>query len=367
MKYLFIVGRNIELSVAEIKSYFEKEEINYEIISQVKNGILVETEKKFEKGVVENFGGVVSIGEVLVEGNFEKISRKLENEILYSVKGNKLNYVVFDFGGEIYEDVCLFLKRKFRAEKLKATEKKLTGRIELQGGKKVEKVSSNLIDEQYFVFGKFFGRIVENYDFVSAEKRDMEKPVRRSELSISPRLAKILVNLSQVKKGGTLVDPFCGVGTVLQEALLQGVKVIGIDKDKKAVGSARTNLNWFGFKRENYKLINDDSSSVKLPNSDGVATEPAFGELQRKIPTSETAREMNRKFENLMIKVLSNLKKSVKGKIAFTAPLIETNRGKISPDFNKIARETGLKIVLGPIQEFREKSIVGRNILVMER
>ncbi|MDD5012446.1 MAG: DNA methyltransferase [Candidatus Nanoarchaeia archaeon] len=365
-KYLFIVGRNIELSVAEIKSFFERERIGFRISAKIKNGVLIETEKVLPRGIIEQLGGTVSIGEVLTEGNFEKISRDLDREMLYSVTGNKLNYVVFNFGGKDFEEIESYLKIRFREERLKATEKKLTGRIELQSGKRVSKVSSNLIDEQYFVFENCFGRIIENYDFASAEKRDMGKPVRRSELSISPRLAKILINLSQVKKGETLLDPFCGIGTILQEALLQNIKVIGVDEDKTAVNNAKTNLKWFKFNESNYKLINDNSASVKIPNADGIATEPDLGELQKKIPTTEKAKELVRKYENLMIRVLKNLKKNVRGKIVFTAPLVETMKGKISPDFHRIANATGLKIVLGPIQEFREKSIVGRNILVVE-
>lgn len=365
-KYLFILGRNIELSVAEIKSFFEKEKIKFRIIARIKNGILIETEKVLQKGIIEHFGGVVSIGEVISDGDFEKISGELDNQTLYSVKGNKLNYVLFDFGGKDFDEVQDYLKRKFREERLKATEKKITGRIELQDGKRVSKVSSNLIDEQYFVFENNFGRIVENYDYISAEKRDMEKPVRRNELSISPRLAKILINLSQVKKGEILLDPFCGIGTILQEALLQDIKVIGVDEDKTAINNAKINLEWFKIKKENYQLINDDSSSVKIQKVNGIATEPDLGELQKKIPTTEKAKELVRKYENLMIRVLRNMKISVRGKIVFTAPLVETMKGKISPDFNKIASAAGLRIVLGPIQEFREKSIVGRNILVLE-
>jgi len=367
MKYLFIVGRNIELSVAEIKSFFGCEKIEFKIIGRIKNGILVETEKVLQKGIIEQLGGTVSIGEVISDGNFEKISNELDDKILYSVNGNKLNYVLFNFGGKNYEKLRDYLKQKFRNEELKATEKKITGRIELQNGGKVSKVSSNLIDEQYFVFLENFGRIIENYDFADAEKRDMKKPVRRNELSISPRLAKILINLSQAKRGEILLDPFCGIGTILQEALLQNIKVTGIDEDKSAVHNAKINLQWFGFKKENYKIISGDSSKISVPEKFSViVTEPDLGELQKKIPTTEKAKELVREYENLMIKVLKNLKKNVRTKIVFTAPLVETIKGKISPDFKKIANSTRLRIALGPIQEFREKSIVGRNILVME-
>ncbi len=367
MKYLFILGRNVDLSVAELKSFFEKEKINYKIISIVSNGVLLETAKNIDSGIIEKLGGTISIGEVIAEGNSEQIFKELDKQNLYSGTSNKLNYVIYDFNSKIFDDVHLYLKHRFKEEKMKATEKKLTGNIKLQSGEFVPNIASNLIQEQFFIFENNFGRIIGSCNYEKIEKRDMGKPVRRESLSISPRLAKILINLSQAKEDETLLDPFCGIGTILQEALLQKIKVIGVDRDKTAVDSAKMNLKWFNFSDKDYKLINEDSSKIKIQNVDAVATEPDLGELQKKIPNEEKAKQIISIFEKLMINVIKNLKKNVKGKIVFTAPLVKTKSTKISPDFKKIASQTGMKIARGfPIDEFREDSIVGRSILVLE-
>jgi tRNA G10 N-methylase Trm11 len=366
MKYIFILGRNVELSVEEVKSFLEKSEISFKIISKVSNGILVETEKKIEN-VVDKFGGVISVGEVIAEGNFKEISKQLDKQEIYFGKGNKLNYVVYDFDGKDFEDIRDYLKYRFKDEKLKATEKKAGGRIKLQGGDYASKVSSNLIDEQFFVFENCFGKIIEICDYEKIEKRDMEKPVRRNELSISPRLAKILINLSQVKSNETLLDPFCGIGVVLQEALLQNIKVVGIDVDKKAIVGAKQNLKWFKFDEKNYKLIDGDSSKIEIPKVSGIATEPDLGELQKKTPSPENAKKVIHGFEKLIIDVINNLKKNVNGKIVFTAPLVFSGKKKIACDFEKIAKETNLKIEEGfPIDEFRESSFIGRSVVVLK-
>jgi len=366
MKYLFILGRNIALSIEEVKSFFEREEIKFKINSTAKNGILIEINEKLASGIINKFGGVISIGEVLADG--EEIFKELKNKTLYSGNSNKLNYVIFDFNGKNFEQISIYLKKRFREEGLKATEKKLTGILKLQGGGEISNLSSKLINEKYFLFKENFGRINESCDYEKLEKRDMEKPVRRNELSISPRLAKILINLSQVKKGETLLDPFCGVGTILQEALLQNIKVIGVDKDKEAVKSARLNLKWFNFQEKDYNLINGDSSKLNIHKVQAIATEPDLGELQKGMPSEEKAKQIIAGFEKLIISVIKNLKKNVRGRIVFTAPLIQADRKRISCDFKKISSETGLKILRGfPIDEFRENSIVGRSILVMER
>lgn len=365
MKYIFILGRNVDLSVEEVKSFLEKEKIDFKIISKVSNGILIEVNKKLEN-IVDKFGGVISIGEVIAEGKFEEITKQLDKQELYFGKGNKLNYVIYDFNGKDFEDIQDYLKYRFKSEKLKATEKKVSGRIKLQNGDYASKVSSNLIDTQFFVFENCFGKITEFCDYEKIEKRDMEKPVRREELSISPRLAKILINLSQVKKDETLLDSFCGIGVVLQEALLQNIKVVGIDVDKKAISGAKQNLKWFKFDEKNYKLINGDSSKVEIPKVNVIATEPDLGELQKKKPSPEKAKEIISGFENLMISVLNNLKKNVIGKIVFTAPLVFSGKKKYSCNFEKIAKETGLIIEKGfPIDEFRESSFIGRSVVVM--
>jgi len=367
MRYLFILGRNVELSVAELKSFFAKEKINYKIISIVNNGILIETSQNLPNKIVEKLGGTISVGEVSASGTFEQISKELDSQNIYSGKSNKLNYVIYDFNGKNSEDLSLYLKTRFKEERLKATLKKLTGNVKLQGGGTAPNLCSNLIQKQYFIFENNFGEIIETCNYDKIEKRDMGKPVRRESLSISPRLAKILINLSEIKENETLLDPFCGIGTILQEALLQNIKVIGIDNDKTAIESAKLNLKWFNFSDKDYKLINEDSSKVKIQNIDAIATEPDLGELQKKIPNEEKAKQIISGFEKLMINVIKNLKKNVKGKIVFTSPLVQTKAKKISPDFKKIASQTGMKIAKGfPIDEFREDSIVGRSILVLE-
>ncbi len=365
MKYLFLLGRNPELSTEEVKSFLEKEEIKFRIIREINNGILIETDRKIPK-IIDRLGGTISIGEVLADGDAKDIIQELENKILYSVSRNKLNYIVYNFNGENPEEILSYLKRRFRDEGLKATEKKPTGRIKIQEGKEIPKVSSNLIDEQYFIFEDNFGRITQKSNYEEIEKRDMGKPVRRNELSISPRLAKIMINLSQIRKGETLLDPFCGIGTILQEALLQDIKVIGIDKDGKAIHDARLNLKWFKFRESNYRLINEDSSKIKISEIQGIATEPNLGELQKKSPSPEKAKQAINEFEELIIKVLRNLKRYVKGRIVFTAPLILAGKKRISCSLEKISSETGLNII-GNFNEFRENSIVGRSIIVAGR
>lgn len=349
MKYLFILGRNIELSIAEILSYFER--INNKIKNYTKkdNAILIEVEKEIEIDAIEKLGGTLKIGELI------------KDEICFSK--NKLNYVVWNFSDKTNE-IEEYLKDKFKKEKIKAIRKPLTGSISSQEGKRYRIVSSNLIDEEFFVFEENFGRIIQKCDYDEIEKRDMKKPVRRESLSISPRLAKVMINLSQVKKG-KLVDPFCGIGVILFEALLQEIPVIGVDVDENALDGAKKNLEWGKFK--DYQIIKSDSRRVEIRDAEVIVTEPDLGKILKKSSSDKEAESTLKNFEKLMMGVLGNLKKNVSGRIVFTAPYILTRNGRKSCNIEDITKRTGLKLVEGPFPEYREKQFVGREIFVLSK
>lgn len=373
MKYLFILGRNVELSLAEIFSYFEKENNEIKNYELEKNAVLLELEKPI-KNIIKHFGGVISIGEILCDGNAKGIINCLEKKELYFGTKNKFNYCLWNFAENSIDEISQYLKKRFRSEKLKATQKTLSNKIELQSGGKAQKITSKLINEEFFLFGKenlSFGKIIEKCDYEELEKRDMSRPVRRESLSISPRLAKIMINLSFVKKGEKLLDSFCGIGVILQEALLQEIEVIGIDKDKDAIGGAMKNLEYQNFSSKNYKLISGDSSKKQIQKVNVLVTEPDLGETMKKIPTKEKAQKMLKNYEDLMIKVLGNLSNSVLGKIVFTAPFIRIGKKRLSCNIEKILEKTDLQLstikdISFPIPEFRHNQIVGREIFVLE-
>ena len=363
MKYLFILGRNPELSAAELRSYFKRMGINVLDFAVKGNSVLAEFDKSLDAGAIDFLGGVISIGIVICRVN------EMDRKEVYMGEKNNFSYALWDFSSST-DDVREYLKKRFRKEKLKASEKKFREDLELQNSERGNKLSSK-VDEEYFVYENYFGKIIEKCDYKKIEERDMKKPVRRESLSISPRLAKIMINLSEVKEGGVLLDSFCGIGVILAEALSQEIVVIGIDKDRKAIEGCRENMKWFKFPEENYRLINEDSSRTRINPFDVMVSEPDFGETLRKIPSKETAQKMIKNYENLMISVMDNVKKYVRngrGRFVFTSPFIDVGKKRIGADFGRISSASGLKVVKGfPISEFRESQVVGREIIVLEK
>jgi len=108
---------------------------------------------------------------------------------------------------------------------------------------------------------------------------NMAKPHKRPFFypgSMSPKLARCMVNLSGVREGETLLDPFCGTGGILIEAGIIGARVIGADIDPKMVKGTEENLKYYGIK--DYKIIRADAKKLKLEKPvKAIVTDPPYG------------------------------------------------------------------------------------------
>ena len=94
--------------------------------------------------------------------------------------------------------------------------------------------------------------------------------------SMSPKLARCMVNLSRVKKGDLLLDPFCGTGGILIEAGLIGCKVVGSDIYWKMKNGTAINLEHYGI--TDYRTFNLDVRELKMYEKvAAVVTDPPYG------------------------------------------------------------------------------------------
>ncbi|CCJ34458.1 TRM11 family SAM-dependent methyltransferase [Caloramator australicus] len=98
-----------------------------------------------------------------------------------------------------------------------------------------------------------------------------KKPVQYCN-SLTSRVSRALVNIAVGKNLNLkVVDPCCGIGTVVLEALSMGIDIKGYDINYKVVKGARENLNFFNYpdaiKRSDIKDINEhfDAAIVDLP------------------------------------------------------------------------------------------------------
>ena len=94
--------------------------------------------------------------------------------------------------------------------------------------------------------------------------------------SMSPKLARCMVNLSRVKAGQLVLDPFCGTGGILIEAGLIGCKVVGSDVNWKMKNGTAINLEYCGIK--DYRTFHLDVRELKMYEKvASVVTDPPYG------------------------------------------------------------------------------------------
>lgn len=88
-------------------------------------------------------------------------------------------------------------------------------------------------------------------DIDAYAERDFGRPMRDAFVGmLPPKLAQIMINLAKPADDATILDPFCGTGVVLQEAMLMHNPVYGTDLSEKMIRYSRDNLNWIQEKEQ---------------------------------------------------------------------------------------------------------------------
>ncbi|MEK6949480.1 MAG: DNA methyltransferase [Nanoarchaeota archaeon] len=86
-------------------------------------------------------------------------------------------------------------------------------------------------------------KVDEYYESRRSHLRPMPSPI-----SLHPRLAKAMVNLTGAGEGEIILDPFCGSGGILIEAGLMGLRTEGFDISRKMIWKSMVNLRHYGIK-----------------------------------------------------------------------------------------------------------------------
>lgn len=98
-----------------------------------------------------------------------------------------------------------------------------------------------------------------------------------SPISLHPKVARALVNLSSIQENETILDPFCGTGGILLEAGLIGIRALGSDIEQKMVDGCKKTLNFYQIK--NYELYCCDIGEIpqRVSGVDAVVTDFPYG------------------------------------------------------------------------------------------
>ncbi len=123
----------------------------------------------------------------------------------------------------------------------------------------------------------YVGLLMSTIDRSQFENRKVQHRPFFSPISLHPKIARALVNLSCVKKNENLLDPFCGTGGILIEAGLIGAKIIGSDVENKMIDGCRKTLDFY--KIGKYELFCLDVGDIKkhVTEVDAVVTDMPYG------------------------------------------------------------------------------------------
>ena len=209
----------------------------------------------------------------------------------------------------------------------------------------------------------YIARTMVVYDSVLQQYRDESRPFISSE--ISPKVCRTLLNLAGARPGDTILDPFCGTGTLLIEAAMLGMKCIGVDIDPDQVQGTKSNLIWFARdsgQKIDFQVFRGDSrelSKIIDKQVDAVAFEPSLGPVLSGQPdmenAEETIKELTQLYHDALIQIAEILRPD--GRIAMTLPVVISKTGPLSIDIKRMVKGTGLGIYrMLPADMIRSKS-----------
>lgn len=120
------------------------------------------------------------------------------------------------------------------------------------------------------------GRLVGSVDRAAFEARMNKRLPFHCPVSLHPKFARALVNLTRVPPGGTVLDPFCGTGAILAESYLSGTRAVGTDISERMVEGARANLAHVGAEATLH-VCDVGAIDGVVGDVDGIATDPPYG------------------------------------------------------------------------------------------
>src|SRR3989344_728657 len=288
--YAFILGSTPELSIEELLHVLPS--LGY--ISEINKRFILFQGDIDCSAVLSRLGGTVKIGRVVHEcEKYEDFSIDVWLHALRSELASSEGKFVF--GSSVYADddrLVRFIRTlgvtlKKHVKKLSRPARYVANTEGLLSSVAVQK--NHLLGRELLVLysgAKYyfaFTSVVQ--DFEEYGERDFGRPMRNMRRGmLPPKLAQIFLNLADTKLSDNVLDPFCGGGTVIQEALLAGIgSVWGSDKDASAIREATSNMAWL---KERYRLpeshlavCNIDSVSQKYEANffDVIVTEPFLG------------------------------------------------------------------------------------------
>ncbi len=362
MKYFFILGSNPTLSLAELTAVFPDGQF-----SLVQKDIAVlEITRKINAKIIKRIGGTIKFGLLnneLASSNAKDILRSVSFAMSEKAEG-KFYFGISHYGRSKLNLKVLGMEFKKLLKQSGTNSRWVTSKEPTLSSVVVEQnklTSERGVEIVLIEFNKklLVGKTLAVQPFKELSFRDYGRPARddRSGM-LPPKLAQIMINLAGATADVVILDPFCGSGTILTEAVLMGFQhLTGADISEKAIADTRQNIEWikknYELRDASYELREANASQLSkhiAPNSiDAIVTEPYLGPQRGLIEINKIIREL----ENLYSDSLREFHKILKpgGRIVMIWPVFQRKQSTfISPN------TSGYKII-NPVPYNLQKNI----------
>lgn len=197
---------------------------------------------------------------------------------------------------------------------------------------------------------------------------------------LPPKLARIMVNLSGLNpEKHAILDPFCGTGVILQEAMLDGFTVHGTDLSEKMVDYTIKNLDWFGHKahpRGSVGAVRQGDATDHLweMRVDAVVSEAYLGQPFSAPPRPEKLTEVRGNCNHIISNFLTNAARQFNTGTPFVlaVPAWRDAKGNFThlPLIGNLSKLGYDRVKLKNVRDdellyFRETQVVARELLIL--
>jgi len=377
MQYFFILGREPALSLAEIKTVLAKNNVNSEEIAKGDNFLILDLDQEIDaKKYINVLAGTIKIGKIILqveklnEENFLELIPNTSNRVVFGISTYNFNTDLYKLGKNLKN----LIKEHGKPDRFAVSKENPLSSVAVAKNKLIEKgIEFNLfkVNAQYSI-----GQTLAVQDFERYSKLDYGRPAPDATSGmLPPKLAQMMLNISGANSTEKLLDPFCGSGTVLQQAVLLGFQNLsGSDISQKAIEDSKKNLDWL---RTEYKLnftcdlnlldIKKLETIIKPNSIDVIVTEPDLGPPLRGFESPQQLKQniftLERLYQIIFEKIHFVLKKN--GVVTMIVPEIRTKNNILK--FNTDVMLAGKFQVLGHWQYARPNQHVVRNIYKLKK
>ena len=236
--------------------------------------------------------------------------------------------------------------------------------------------------------GRELGVAITQYeqDIEAYAARDQARPMRDARVGmLPPKLAQTILNLATGQQttpstSTVVLDPFCGTGVVLQEALLMGYSVYGTDLESRMIDYSEHNLRWIQSQRsesgEGHVLLEvGDAASHTWNQFSTIAAETYLGRPLTSIPDAATFTELVQSVNTLHKKVFQNIARQLPSgaRLCLAVPAWQTKKGVVSLPILDQLRNMGYnQLVFSHVKAkhlvyARADQIVARQLVVLQK